>query len=122
AGRSNFLSPESLMKLMKQGALFMSIVAALSLFAAKAQTPVPIIVHAAAPASASHATAQQPGTPATNASSAILDSASLQAALKSLQEIKAANEEPLRQQEAAIQQLDELQKSAEQMKIFSKRG
>jgi len=92
-------------------------VAALSLFAAKAQTPVPIIVQAAAPA-----TAPQPSTAAPNAISAAQDSASLQAALKSLQEIKAANAETLKKQAATIQQLDELQKLADEMKIFSKRG
>lgn len=110
------------MKFMKQRTLFMSVVAALSLFAAKAQTPVPIVVPAVAPASAPQATALQQTSPATNASSAVQDSASLLAALKSLQEIKAANEETLKQQEAAIEQLDELQKAADQMKIFSKRG
>ena len=94
-------------------------VAALSLVAARAQTPVPIIVQAAG---APQATVLQPKTQVTKVSSAVQDSASLQAALKSLQEIKAANEETLKQQEAAIQQLDELQKAAEQMKIFSKRG
>ena len=110
------------MKFMKQGTLFILMVAALSLFVAKAQTPVPIIVQAAGSASAPRATAQQSKGSATNVSSAVQDSASLQAALKSLQEIKTANEETLKQQEAAIQQLDELQKAAEQMKIFSKRG
>lgn len=36
--------------------------------------------------------------------------------------MKAANEEMLRKQEATLQQLDEIQKAAEQLKIFSKRG
>ena len=39
-----------------------------------------------------------------------------------LQEIKAANEEMLKKQEAALQQLDELQKAADEIKVFSKRG
>jgi hypothetical protein len=44
------------------------------------------------------------------------------AAIKLLQEIKAANEETLKKQQSTMDQLDELQKAAEQLKIFSKRG
>jgi hypothetical protein len=102
---------------MKHGVLLMSILAAMSLSASRAQSPAPIVVQAAGTA-----TAQKPSAPATNQSPVAQDFASLQAALKSLQEIKAANAETLKRQEAAIQQLDELQKAADQMKIFSKRG
>ena len=42
--------------------------------------------------------------------------------LQQLQQMKAANEETIRKQEAMLQQLDELQKAAEQLKIFAKRG
>lgn len=49
-------------------------------------------------------------------------SPSLQAAIKALQQAKAANDETLKRQEAMLQQLDELQKAAEQLKVFSKRG
>jgi hypothetical protein len=42
--------------------------------------------------------------------------------LKMLQEMKAANEETLRQQAATLEQLDELEKAAEQIKVYSKRG
>jgi len=35
--------------------------------------------------------------------------------------VKAANEATLKKQEAMLQQLDELQKGAEQLKVFSKR-
>ena len=93
----------------------MSILVTISLLAAKAQSPSPIIV----PAATLPATGPQPAGISTPAAQ---DSASLQAVLKSLQEIKAANDETLKKQEAAIQQLDELQAAAEQMKIFSKRG
>jgi hypothetical protein len=47
---------------------------------------------------------------------------SLQAALKALKQTKASNDETLKKQEALLEQLDELQKAAEQLKIFAKRG
>lgn len=50
------------------------------------------------------------------------DTDSLPAAIKLLQELKAANEEMLKKQEAALQQLEELQKAADEVKIFSKRS
>ena len=103
---------------MKRRALFMSIFAAMSFFAAKAQSPAPIVIQAASaatvpPEAASAATVSAP---------AAQDSEALQAALKSLQEIKVANDETLKKQEATLQQLDELQKAADQVKIFGKRG
>ena len=39
-----------------------------------------------------------------------------------LEQMKAANDDLLRKQQATLQQLEELQKSAEQLKIFSKRS
>ena len=42
-------------------------------------------------------------------------------ALKLLEQIKANNDATLKKQEAMLQQLDELQKAAEQLKVFSKR-
>ena len=98
---------------MRRRVLIISIFAAISILAAKAQSPAPIVVQAASSNAASAATASPP---------AAQDSEALQAALKSLQEIKAANEETLKKQEAALQQLDELQKAADQVKIFGKRG
>ena len=97
---------------MRRRALFISIFAAISVFAAKAQSPAPIVVQAASAATVSSTTSPPVAQ----------DSEALQAALKSLQEIKAANEETLKKQEAALQQLDELQKAADQVKIFGKRG
>jgi hypothetical protein len=90
----------------------MSIFAAISVFAAKAQSPAPIVVQAASAETVSSTTSPPVAQ----------DSEALQAALKSLQEIKVANEETLKKQEAALQQLDELQKAADQVKIFGKRG
>ena len=76
-----------------------------------AQSPVPVIVQAATPAVAP---ARAPSAPD--------NAASVQGALKMLQEMKAANEETLRKQAAILQQLDELEKTAEQIKIYTKRG
>ena len=42
--------------------------------------------------------------------------------IKQLQELKAQNDEILKQQQAALDALDELQKDAEQIRIYSKRG
>jgi hypothetical protein len=39
-----------------------------------------------------------------------------------LQQMKVANEDILKKQEATLQRLDEIQKAAEQLKVFSKRG
>ena len=48
--------------------------------------------------------------------------ASTTAALKALQDLKATNDELLKKQAATLQQLDELQKAVEQLKVYSKRG
>lgn len=42
--------------------------------------------------------------------------------MQQLQQMKAANEETLRKQEAVLQQLDELQKAADQLRIFISRS
>ena len=76
-----------------------------------AQSPRTVIVAAATPMVIS---SQEPV--------AFDSSASLQGALKMLQEIKAANEQTLQKQAAMLDQLDELAKAADQLKIFSKRG
>jgi hypothetical protein len=87
----------------------LSVLATFALFGMlPAQSPMPVIVPAA--------------TPAVTLAQAPANSVSLQAALKLLQEMKAANEETLRKQAATLQQLDELEKAADQIKVFSKRG
>ena len=75
---------------------FISIFAAVATFGADAQSPAPV--------------------------AAAASSDSVPVALKQLQEIKAANEELLRKQDAALQRLDELQKAADEIKIFGKRS
>lgn len=89
---------------------FLRVAFGLALSALSAQSPDPIVVPAATPAIAVTATVLPN------------DSASDQAALKLLQEMKASNEETLKKQEAALLQLDELEKAAEQIKIYTKRG
>ena len=44
------------------------------------------------------------------------------ATIKALEELKAANEELLKKQQATIQALDQLQKDADQLRIYAKRG
>ena len=77
-----------------------------------AQTPAPVVVQAAAPATAPLPQAAAPAGAA----------ASGQAALQLLNSMKAANAEVLKKQEATLLQIEELQKAAEQIKIYSKRG
>lgn len=78
----------------------------------RAQSPTPIVVQAATATTAATATP----IPITK------DSETNQVAVKMLQQMKAANEDLLKRQEATLQRLDEIQKAAEQLKIFSKRG
>jgi hypothetical protein len=93
-------------------AITLSIFAALALASLlSAQSPMPVVVQAATPAAAS---SRAPAAPET--------SSSIPAALKMLQEMKEANEETLRKQAALLEQLDALEKTAEQIKIFSRRG
>ena len=75
-----------------------------------AQTPAPAVVVQPAPA------AVAPVAPQNQAA------ASTAAALKALQDLKATNDELLKKQAATLQQLDELQKAVEQLKVYSKRG
>ena len=76
-----------------------------------AQSSKPVIV----PAATSAVTSSQ-------APAALNNSASIQGALKVLEEMKAVNEETLRKQAATLEQLDELEKAADQLKIYAKRG
>ncbi len=79
--------------------------------AAYAQSPAPIVVQAMTPESANAPRV----VPAVSAVSS-------DATLKLLQEIKAANAAVLGKQAETLQQLEELEKAADQIKIFSKRG
>lgn len=81
---------------------------------ANAQSPAPIVVQAANAA------------PATSTSAKIVTSAtnldSLAETIKQLEQIKAANEEVLSKQKAALEKLEELKANADQLQIFAKRG
>ena len=88
---------------------FLAATAAVSLL--HAQSPMPVIVPAMTPAK----TTQAPATTADTANA-------MQDALKALQALKAANDEILKQQAATLQKLDEIEKAANELRIFSKRG
>jgi len=91
--------------------LFVFAALAFALTSLQAQSPAPVIVQAM-PATTAPAVAAAPA--------ATVESS--QSAVKFLQEIKAANEAILTKQAATLQQLDEIEKAAEQLKIYSKRG
>ncbi|MDB6148076.1 MAG: hypothetical protein JWO45_1740 [Spartobacteria bacterium] len=78
------------------------------------QQPTPMIIVQAANAAPS-------GTPVVAAPPNAETGSAIDAATKALEQVKAVNEETLKKQETVLQQLDELQKAAEQLKIFSKR-
>jgi hypothetical protein len=91
--------------------LIFSVIAAATLVStSNAQTPMPIIVPAMTPASA-----QSPAA-------AAVTTAATQTTLKALQAIKAANDEILKQQTATLQKLDEIEKAANEIRVYSKRG
>ena len=90
---------------------FFTFAAAVLVSVASAQSPKPIVVPAMTPAT----TAKSPITPA-------VANVSTETALKALQEMKAANTEILKQQEATLQKLDELEKAAQEIRIYTKRG
>ena len=80
---------------------------------ASAQSPTPIIVQAA------NATAAKSTTTSVAATA---DVQSIPDAIKLLEKIKAANDEVLAKQKAALEKLNEVQDAADQLRIFAKRG
>ena len=91
-------------------ALFFTAAAAILTSYAQSQTPV--VIQALTPA-------QQAAPRAVAAAPAVDTSTSV---VKALQDMKAANKQILQKQAAALQQLEEMEKAAEQIKIYSKRG
>jgi len=93
------------------------LISLLCLGVAGAQSPAPIVVQAAnAPAvTTATSTSSKPAASAT-------DVHSIPDAIKQLEQIKAANDEVLAKQKAALEKLDELQGEADQLRIFAKRG
>jgi ribulose 1,5-bisphosphate carboxylase large subunit-like protein len=91
--------------------LFVSLILTATLgSAALAQTPIPIVVPAMTPAKA-----QSPAA-------AAVTTAATETSLKALEAIKAANDELLKQQAATLEKLDEIEKAANELRIYSKRG
>jgi len=108
---------------MKSRSLFLILIAMCALPAilptVKSQSPQPIVVQAATNApgtSTAVAPAAEPGGPSSPSPEAFI------VAMRTLEQIKTANEEVLKRQQATLQQLDELQQAAEELKVFSKRG
>ena len=90
-------------------ATILSLLAICAIASGQAQTPRPIVVPAMTPATVVK-------TPAAD------NSAGSQTGLKALQALKAVNAEILKQQEATLLKLDELEKAANEIRIYSKRG
>ena len=88
-----------------------SIVCLLCLGSSDGQMAAPVIIQAATPAPAG---VVKPDAPTLETGA--------QSTVQLLQEMQAANAATIKKQEAALATLDELQKAAEELKIFSKRG
>jgi hypothetical protein len=88
-----------------------SIVCLLCLRSSEGQMAAPVIIQAATPAPAG---VVKPNAPTLETGA--------QSTVQLLQEMQAANADTIKKQEAALATLDELQKAAEELKIFSKRG
>jgi hypothetical protein len=102
-----------MMRALKLG--FCLVLVVLFVGGSSAQQPTPEIVIQSATAPTTAAPAQ------TSAATAAAASVTVDAAIKLLEQTKAANDETLKKQEALMQQLDEVQKAAEQLKVFAKR-
>ena len=94
------------------------LISLLFLGVARAQSPTPIIVQAANAPNTATSAASTSSKPA----AAMTDVHSIPDAIKQLEQIKAANDEVLAKQKAALEKLDELQDAADQLRIFASRG
>lgn len=93
-------------------ATFLSVSAAFALsVAVQAQSPMPVVVPAKTAAPVQAAGVRAAAGP---------DSAA--AMLTQLEQLKAANDEIIRKQAATLEQLDELLKNAEQLRVYTKRS
>jgi hypothetical protein len=101
--------------MFRKSALVLVAIAALRL-PVLGQSPTPILVQAAnAPAPAAVVGSAVAGQSANS-------TGSLESILQTLSQLKATNEEILRKQAATLLQLEEMEKAADQIKIYSKRG
>ena len=96
---------------MIRTSIFSALAACVLALSVDAQSPVVVQAADAAPAN--------PAAAASAASAPASDSKSM---LQSLQAMQILNEATIKKQEAALATLDELQKAAEELKVFSKRG
>ena len=95
--------------------LIFSILAAAFLVSnSDAQSPIPVVVPAMTPATSA--------TGANSPVTAAVTTTSTQTTLKALQAMKAANEEVLKQQAATLLKLDEIEKAANEIRIYTKRS
>lgn len=96
---------------MRSTISFLLISLALGVSTLHAQSPAQdLVVPAAVDATVPKATAVTP------------DETNLAPVLKALQAMKAANEETLQKQAATLSQLEEIEKNADQVRIFSRRS
>ena len=87
----------------------------LAVGAIRAQSPTPIVVQAVSGTTVT-------STSSKSAAPTSTDVHSIPDAIKLLEQIKAANDEVLAKQKAALERLTELQDAADQLRIFAKRG
>jgi hypothetical protein len=93
--------------------LILSLLAGAIVFSsAEAQSPTPIVIQAITPGTT---TKQSPVT-------AGVTTSATETTLKALQAMKAANDEILKQQTATLEKLDEIEKAANEIRIYTKRG
>ncbi len=95
---------------MRATILLILVALKISAGAMNAQAPAPVVVPAAGAV-----TTTAPGA-------AEQDASSKAATMQALQQLKAANAEILKRQAATLQQLEEIEKAAQQIKIFSSRS
>jgi hypothetical protein len=89
---------------------FAVLLSTLPLLSSRGQTSVPIVLQAASPA------------PGVVAKSGPAPESDLKATLELLQEMQETNAATIKKQEATLAALDELERAANELKIFSKRG
>jgi hypothetical protein len=98
---------------MKTLLLALLFVFGLTMGAIDAQSPPPDIVIQAATPGPAKAKTSGASSPATG---------DLKAILQLVQQMKSTNAATIKKQQATLEMLDELQKAADELKIFSKRG
>ena len=109
----NIRNPEDIIQAQLDASktLTVLLIAIASVSVSSAQTPAPIVVQAVNPTATTK-----------SAATAGVTTASTETTLKALQAIKAANEEILKAQAATLEKLDEMEKAANELRIYSKRG